>query len=258
MKSLQAARNVPAYVKTPAPKAPPGTPTVRLKVSYKSPAALLGEFTRSVGQGVVALETQKDVGVGTRFVFELHASGVEAPVEVLGEVVQVAVQPSGRRLLTVRYDAGGDRAGLDAVLQRIFDTHEHEKMRRFPRIPLNLRATEDAPFSPAFLVRDISRGGLGLEVEAPALPRSVRVGTPFLLEMSMSLGQLPLHGEVVWTTSTQTDRTPALAPGFGVQFGKLRLDIAERLEQLLALSALPPAPWRARVSFGMDAVSRMP
>jgi hypothetical protein len=166
------------------------TPSVRLRVAYKSPQSLLGEFTRSVGQGCVALETERDVAVGTRFIFELHASGLDAPVEVLGEVVSVATQPSGRRLLTVRYDAGGDRAGLDAVLQRIFDGQEHEPARRFPRIPLHLRATEDAPFSPAFLVKDISRGGLGLEVEAPALPRSVRVGTPFLLEMTLSLGLL--------------------------------------------------------------------
>lgn len=242
------------------PSSPPAsrTPSVRLRVAYKSPAALLGEFTRSVGQGCVALETHRDVEVGTRFVFELHASGVEAPVEVLGEVIQVTRQPNGRRLLTVRYDAGGDRVGLDAVLRRIFESYEHEQLRRFPRIPLHLRATEDAPFSPAFLVRDISRGGLGLEVEAPTLPRSVRVGSPFLLEMALATGQLPLHGEVVWTTSSVAGSTPAVAPGFGVQFGKLRLDIADRLEQLLALSALPPAPWRARVSFGMDAVSRMP
>jgi hypothetical protein len=247
-------------VNTPpfTPKLAPRTPSVRLRVAYKSPQALLGEFTRSVGQGCVALETERDVAVGTRFIFELLASGLDAPVEVLGEVVSVTPQPSGRRLLTVRYDAGGDRAGLDAVLQRIFDGQEHEPARRFPRIPLHLRATEDAPFSPSFLVKDISRGGLGLEVEAPALPRGVRVGTPFLLEMSLALGQLPLHGEVVWTTSPAPEKGVAMAPAFGVQFGKLRLDIAERLEQLLALSALPPAPWRARVSFGMDAVSRMP
>ena len=238
-------------------------PSVRLRVAYKSPEALVGEFTRSVGQGCVALETQRDVEVGTRFVFELLASGLEAPVEVLGEVIQVTRQPNGRRLLTVRYDAGGDRAGLDAVLQRIFESYEQEQLRRFPRIPLHVRATEDAPFSPAYLVRDISRGGLGLEVEAPTLPRTVRVGTPFLLEMGLSSGPLPLHGEVVWTTSSvirdPAGSTPSLlTPGFGVQFGKLRLDIAERLEQLLSLSALPPAPWRARVSFGMDAVGRMP
>ena len=240
------------------PKPASRTPSVRLRVSYKSPQSLLGEFTRSVGQGCVALETERDVAVGTRFIFELHANGLAAPVEVLGEVVSVAMQPSGRRLLTVRYDAGGDRAGLDAVLQRIFDGQEHEPARRFARIPLHLRATEDAPFSPSFLVKDISRGGLGLEVEASALPRSVRVGTPFLLEMNLSQGLLPLHGEVVWTTSPAPERGVAMAPAFGVQFGTLRLDIAQRLEQLLALSALPPAPWRARVSFGMDAVSRMP
>lgn len=245
---------------SPARSQPPSsrTPSVRLRVAYKSPAALLGEFTRSVGQGYVALETHRDVEVGTRFVFELHASGVGQPVEVLGEVVQVSREPGGRRLLTVRYDAGDDRAGLDAVLRRIFETYALEQVRRFPRIPLHLRATEEAPFAPTFLVRDISRGGLGLEVEAPALPRAVRVGTPFLLEMGLSIGQLPLHGEVVWTTSSAPGSLAAMSPGFGVQFGKLQADVAERLEQLLALSALPPAPWRARVSFGLSAVERMP
>ena len=60
--------------------------SVRLKVAYKTPEALLGEFTRSVGQGGVTLETRKSVPTGTRFVFEMHAKGVGKPLEVVGEV----------------------------------------------------------------------------------------------------------------------------------------------------------------------------
>ena len=49
---------------------------MRLKVSYKTPEALLSEFTRSVGRGGVTIESKKSLPVGTRFVFELRAQGV--------------------------------------------------------------------------------------------------------------------------------------------------------------------------------------
>lgn len=228
---------------------------VRLKVAYKKPEALLSEYTRSIGRGGVTLQTQKSLPVGTRFVFEMHNPGVTTPVEVVGEVVRVTPQPSGRFMITVKYDPGQDRGGLDAVLQRIFDLQEFEKLRRYPRIPLHLPAMEEeTPFAPPFFVRDLSRGGVGLEVEAPALPTSVKVGMPFLLEMDLTLGTLMLHGEVAWTSAGG----PEVLPTFGVTFGTLRPDTAERLEKLLSLESMPPPPWRARVCFGMDAVMRMP
>lgn len=237
-----------------------GSDSVRLKVAYKTPEALLGEFTRSVGQGGVTLETPRSVPPGTRFVFEMHAQGVDTPLEVVGEVVQVVPRTAERYLLTVRYATGGERDALDAVLQRIFAAHEHEKLRRYPRIPLNLRAVEETPFSPSFYVRDISRGGVGLEVDAPALPHMVQVGTPFLLELELPPGSAPLmlHGEVAWTSSSYRSRASEVTPGFGATFGELRPDTVARLESLLALETLPPAPWVARVSFGRDAAARMP
>nr|WP_211193869.1 PilZ domain-containing protein [Pyxidicoccus fallax] len=231
---------------------------VRLKVAYKTPQSLVGEYTRSVGQGGVTLETRRSLPLGTRFTFELHAGGVPRPVEVLGEVVQVEPREAQRFLLTVRYGVGEDRTALDAMLQRIYSAQEHDGLRRFPRLPLHLRAVEAAPFSPTFLVRDISRGGVGLEVQAPALPRHVRVGTPFLLEMDLKEGPLMLHGEVVWTSSVPRKHSETVTPGFGATFGRLRPEMQKRLEALLSLASLPPAPWKARVSFGMDAVTRMP
>ncbi len=228
---------------------------VRLKVAYKKPEALLSEYTRSLGRGGVTLQTQRSLPVGTRFVFELHNPGVATPVEVVGEVVQVTPQAGGRHSITVKYDAGQDRGGLDAVLQRIFDMQEFEKLRRYVRIPLHLPAMEeDTPFAPPFFVKDLSRGGVGVEVEAPALPSSVKVGMPFLLEMELPLGLLMLQGEVAWTNGGG----PEVLPTFGVTFGTLRPDTVERLEKLLALESMPPPPWRARICFGMDAVMRMP
>jgi PilZ domain len=227
---------------------------VRLKVAYKKPEALLSEYTRSIGQGGVTLQTQKSLPPGTRFVFEMHNPGVATPVEVLGEVVRVMPLPNGRFAITVKYDPGMERGGLDAVLQRIFDLQAFEKLRRYPRIPLRLSAQEETPSAPRFFVRDLSRGGVGLEVEAPALPQSVKVGMPFLLEMDLALGPLMLHGEVAWTSAGGAE----VMPTFGVNFGTLRPDTVERLDALLALESLPPPPWRARVYFGMDAVMRTP
>lgn len=231
---------------------------VRLKVAYKTPQSLVGEYTRSVGQGGVTLETRRSLPLGTRFTFELHAGGMPKPVEVLGEVVQVEPREAQRYLLTVRYGVGQDRSALDAVLQRIYSAQEQEGLRRFPRLPLHLRAMEATPLSPTFLVRDISKGGVGLEVQAPTMPRKVQVGTPFLLEMDLQEGPLMLHGEVVWTSSVPRKHSETVTPGFGATFGRLRPEMQKRLDALLALASLPPAPWKARVSFGMDAVGRMP
>jgi Tfp pilus assembly protein PilZ len=233
----------------------PSIGEVRLKVAYKKPEALLSEYTRSIGRGGVTLQVQRSLPVGTRFVFEMHNPGVTTPVEVVGEVVQVTPQEGGRHQITVKYDPGQDRGGLDAVLQRIFELQEFEKLRRYVRIPLHLPAMEeDTPFAPPFFVKDLSRGGVGVEVEAPALPSAVKVGMPFLLEMELPLGLLMLQGEVAWTSAGG----PEVLPTFGVTFGTLREDTVDRLEKLLALESMPPPPWRARICFGMEAVMRMP
>jgi hypothetical protein len=231
---------------------------IRFKVSYKSPASLLSEFTRSVGKGGVTLESKKAVQLGTRFVFELHAHGVAEIVEVYGEVMQVSPGLHGNHLLHVRYDPSNDRQGLDAVIQRIFDSQQYETVRKHPRIPLNLRGTEETPYSPRYVVRDISLGGVGVEVEAERFSGNIRVGQPFLLEIWLSLGTLALYGEIIWAFSPTPDRPAMLQPSFGAQFGKLRPDTIERLERIVQLKGLPPPPWRARLSFGLDAVSRLP
>ncbi len=233
-------------------------PPVRLKVSYKTPEALLSEFTRSVGRGGVTIESKKWLPVGTRFVFELHAQGVAESVEILGEVLKLTQTDTKRYLLDIRYDAPQDRKGLDVLIQRIFDAHKYEKVRKHPRIPLRLRAT-DTGLGDAlqYVVRDVSRGGLGIELELPAIPRSIKVGTPFLLTLSLSIGPLVLHGEVVWMFQPPRERR-VLNPAIGISFGKLRAETIERLERILKLRGLPPPPWKAEVSFGLDAVSKMP
>jgi hypothetical protein len=239
-------------------QAPTARDPIRFKVTYKSPEALIGEFTRSVGKGSVALESHRPLAVGTRFLFEMHAKGVAEHVEVTGQVIHVRPAAQGKYLLGIRYDPGQERKGIDAVLRRIFEDHRAEKIRRYPRVPLYLRATEDTPYSPSFLIRDLSRGGAGVEVESPALPRSVHVGVAVLLDVWTSLGPLSLPGEVVWQVLPPNERTRWINPSFGVSFGRLRYDVAERLEKIVTLRGLPPPPWKARISFGLDALSRAP
>jgi hypothetical protein len=231
---------------------------VTLKVTYKSPQALLGEFTRSVGKGGVAIESRKNLELGTRFVFQLGAKGMKKPVEVLGEVVACSPAGKGKFLLSIRYDPTTDRQGLDEVLQKIKESHQFEKARKHPRVPIMVRATQDAPYSPSFAIRDLSLGGMGVEIEAEKLPPTLRTGTPFLCEISLSIGTLLLYGEIVWTFSPPAERSKWVNPSFGVKFGKLRADTVQRLERILELHGLPPPPWKARVSFGLDAVSKMP
>jgi hypothetical protein len=249
--SLTVAREMKHAVSVPTPQ------TVRLKVAYKHPESLIGEFTRSVGQGAVALECRKAVPTGTRFIFELHAQGYPEAVEVAGEVIAVTEQDPGRYLLTIRYEPASERTGLDALLLGLMKRQQAERIREYPRVPLQLRATEEAPYSPAYRVLDLSLGGMGVEIEAPILPRAVKVGTPFLADVWLNAGALVLHGEIAWTATTPSVQR-WVHPRFGVHFGRLRDDTRERLERILMLRGLPPPPWKARVSFGMDAVSRMP
>jgi hypothetical protein len=231
---------------------------VRLKVAYKTPAGLLSELTRSVGRGGVAIESRRSLAVGTRFVFELHATGIGESIEVFGEVINVSPVPPNRWLLEIKYEPPIERKGIDVVIQRIFEAQRFEKKRKHPRIPVHLMALEDTRGAPTYAVRDISRGGLALDAEAPELPRHLRVGVPFLLELALSIGPLVLHGEIVWAFNPPKERARWLNPSIGVKFGRLRPDTIERLERILALRGLPPPPWRARVSFGLQAVERMP
>lgn len=223
---------------------------VRLKVSYKTPESLLGELTKSVGRGGVRIETKKALPVGTKFIFELVSPGVRDPVEVSGTVMTVAETAPGLFVLHIRYEPPRNRLGLDGVIKRIFEASQYDKKRKAPRIPLHVRATETRPDSPTYRLRDISAGGVGIDVEADALPRHIRVGVPFLIQMKLTTGLLSVPGQVVWAVSTRSSDT--LPPRVGVSFGELKPQVSQMLDDLLTLKALPTPPWIARVSFGVD------
>lgn len=223
---------------------------VRLKVAYKSPESLLGELTKSVGRGGVRIETKKALPVGTKFVFELRSPGVRDPVEVSGTVMTVTETSPGRFVLHIRYEPPRNRLGLDGVIKRIFEASQFDKKRKAPRIPLHVRATENKPDSPTYRLRDISAGGVGIDVEADTLPRHIKVGMPFLIQMKLTTGVLSVPGQVVWAVTSRSSDT--MPPRVGVAFGQLKPQTSQLLDDLLTLKALPTPPWIARVLFGAD------
>lgn len=227
---------------------------IRLKVGYKDPEMLVGEYTRSVGQGMVSIDSGKSLPIGTKFVFELWSKGLDRPVEVSGEVFQVTEAAPGRFRLHIRYGATGDQRGLDQALQKVFDNCEFDKVRKNPRVPIRMRATEDVPYSPSYVIRDMSLGGMGVEVETPNLPQVIRVGAPFKCELKLAVDFLDLHGEIVWVSQPPPETDKALNPAFGVKFGELTEESMRRLEGLLSLKNLPPAPWKVRFRFGENAL----
>lgn len=134
------------------------------------------------------------------------------------------------------------------MIKRIFETSQFDKNRKAPRIPLHVRATENKPDAPTYRLRDISAGGVGVDVEADTLPQHIRVGTAFLIQMKLTTGMLTVPGQVVWAVTTRSSDT--LPPRVGVAFSGLKPAVAEMLNDLLTLKALPTPPWIARVTFG--------
>jgi hypothetical protein len=229
---------------------------VRLRVSYRSPTSLLQAFTRSVGKGGVSLPSKKPLERGTRFLFELVAEDVGEPVEVLGEVVEIRAAANGEYVLGIRYLPGRSRRGLDAVLSRLFELHRNEQVRRYPRVPVNLRAQEESGLVTVWSVRDLSRGGAGVELEAGDLPPRAQMGSPVLIEIWLEAGTILLHGEVVWMTAGSA--RPRAPPALGINFGRLHPETLRLLDRVLVLDGFPSGPWKAQLRFGLDAVERMP
>jgi len=246
------------------PKSPASSPTahasVRLKVAYKNAETLMGEFNRSVGQGRVAIESRKRLPLGTRFILELYAVGVSQVVEVVGEVVEVVPlheatdEEHGRFMLGLTYDAGPDRRGVEAVLTHIFAAQSFEKMRRYPRILLNLKANEELTDSTPIIIRDLSRGGVGLVVDLPGLPSDIEVGAPFWMGLRIADFALELRGEVAWALTPRADKALWFNPAFGVSFFAFDAATGQKLDRLLTHNALPKAPWKAKVRVGPEAL----
>lgn len=219
---------------------------IRLKVTYKSARALITEFTTCVSRGGCAIRSPRQLDVGTRFVFELSARGEESGVEIEGEVVRCDPSAAqGQWEIGIRYiTAAQGRATLESVLEKVFAEHQYEKARRHPRVPVNLVAEDVDDPSRRYLIRDVSRGGLGLRLaQNESLPDNVTAGArvTFTIQFPDSVA-VDLRAEVAWTAQA---RPPYRQGALGLSFPVLGTRQLEVLEMLVRLHR----PERILVSF---------
>lgn len=224
---------------------------VVLTVFYKTPQSLVGELTKSVGRGGARIESRRPLPEGTRFLFELRAKGLLETVEVCGTVMSVAQSAPELYVMHIRYELPPERRGIDSILESIFRSASYDVKRKHARIPLHVRAVEDNQGSTLFRIRDISRGGVGIDVESRTLPKHIAVGGPFLLQMKLSSGQLVVSGEVAWAVSTKNAAFPVQ---LGLAFSQLSNEAKRLLDDVVQLRALPAPPWIARLRFGPEAL----
>lgn len=217
---------------------------IRLKVSYLTPQALVSQLTRGVGRGGVRLEIGTQVPLGTQFVFELSTPSAATTIEVIGTVVSAQELAKDRWAVFVRYDPPRDRKPVDNVLTHIF-SDEHYK-RAHPRVPLQVRVVSDDGGKFSYRLRDISLGGLGLDLEGYAIHEHLVVGAVFHFHMKMRHGDLILHGNVAWTAGS-TD--PGVPQRIGGRFHRPTGETLELLSKFVQLEDMSVPPWIARVSF---------
>src|SRR5262249_55199243 len=100
---------------------------IRLSVRYPSARSLLGDYTRSISKGGVAIESERDLPIGTEFVFALSAPEIADSVEIQGRVMWT--RPSahaGQHTLGIQYtfDDEDRREKLEQVIETILGEHQ--------------------------------------------------------------------------------------------------------------------------------------
>src|SRR5437667_10116290 len=77
---------------------------IRLAVRYPSARSLLGDYTRSISKGGVAIESERNLDIGTEFVFEMSSPELPDAVEVRGKVVWTRpASNAGKFTLGIQY-----------------------------------------------------------------------------------------------------------------------------------------------------------
>ncbi len=209
---------------------------IRLKVVFRSARALVTEYTTSVSKGGCRIACRQPLAVGTRFVFEMYANRAEQPVEVLGEVMwcRPSAEP-GMHDIGIRYlPSDRNHAALERMLDAIFAEHHYERARLHPRVPVNLIAQDAVNPERRHLVRDLSRGGMGLRLPADMdLPENVKPRT--LVNLAVKIDGKPpieLGGEVVWTVQRRPGFTHAAVGVAFLGLGAEQLDVVDALTRL--------------------------
>ncbi len=169
---------------------------IRLRATFKSVRALISEFTTSVTKGGCSIRSATEVPVGSVFVLELASEGrVNRSIEVEGRVIHCTVRADGAFDVGIHYVASSSPRRV--AMTRFMDEVLAEQLARrsHARVPVNLIAQDVYEPEIRYLVRDLSRGGLGLKVPSErTLPPGLALGhqavitvrhdgdTPFVLD----------------------------------------------------------------------------
>lgn len=70
------------------PRAP-----LKLRVEYQRMNVFFADYTKNISSGGTFIRTASPLPVGTRFVFQLQVPGLDAPVELDGEVAWINTEP---------------------------------------------------------------------------------------------------------------------------------------------------------------------
>lgn len=174
---------------------------VRLAVSYRSARSLVTEFTACLARGGCLLVTRRAVPVGAPFRFLMECKELQETLEIEGEVVRV--RPIHGDILTyelaVQYRSHAAQLQLEALLARVGtdDTQQQQLVRRYSRVTVNLPAEDSQGLGRRYLIRDLSLGGMRLELVGSlevAIGSRVLVGVRFGLHEPLVF----LPGSLAW------------------------------------------------------------
>lgn len=150
---------------------------IRLKVTFKSLRALLSEYTTSVSKGGCTIRSPNAIDPETVFIFALTAEGRERKsIEIEGRVTHSTARTDGGFDVGISYVSASSprRVATTRFLDEVFA--EKLAKRHHARVPVNLIA-EDAERPLRYLVRDLSRGGMGLKLAVDReLPATLALG----------------------------------------------------------------------------------
>jgi len=214
----------------------------RFRVQYRLPERLVAEVARCVNGGFSTLDVPAPQVVGRRLVFELSAWLIPRTVELQAVVLATMPLPDGRCRIALRYWLTR-RGGLDDALYRLLNFRDTEPLRRSPRMPVRLPAVADDG-AEAYLVKDLSLGGAGVDLEGSATPRGLGVGAHVKLTVILDEKKtFSRSGQVVWVRphASPDGRT---RPGFGVELsGRIDVEGLEALDRILMLKSTPRCTW---------------
>lgn len=207
---------------------------IRLRVSFKTVWALISEYTTSISRAGCSIRSAQTVEPGQVFLLELSLEGrARNAITVEGRVVHCTARKDGGFDVGIQYVSASTprRVATSRFLDEVFA--EHLANRKHARVPVNLIA-EDADDGTKYLVRDLSRGGLGLRLPMErSLPRERALDQRVELVV-LHDGDLPfiLPAKIV---RLDAGEAPKRQPGIGLRFEALGEANARLVDALLYL-----------------------